>query len=493
MNGIAGGLMIAIALTISHSALAARDGVVVGMRLEPPGLDPTMGAAAAISQITLYNVFEGLTRIDERGEVGPGLATGWTVSDDLRTFTFKLRGGVRFSDGSAFDSADARFTFERNASERSTNKRKSRFENMESLETPDPRTLVIRLKEPNPLLLFNLGESTAVIVAPETAETNATRPVGTGPFRFVKWTKGDSVVLEKNPLYRNPDGVRLNRVTFKFVGDANAQVAAMMVGDVDVFPRISALETLTQFEDDPRFQILRGTTEGETVLSTNNKRPPLDDVRVRCAIAHALDREEIIDGSEFGYATPIGSHFPPHHPAYVDLTDLRAHDLDKARALLKEAGHEDGLELTLRLPPPEYARRSGEIIAAQLAKAGIRAKIENMQWPRWLEVVYKRKNYDLSIVSHVEPNDINVYADPDYYFQYDDQEFRDIIARADAALDTKERHAHLGEAQRKLAMDCVNGFLFQFAKAGVARRELKGLWRNWPLFVNDMAAVHWAD
>ncbi len=493
MNRILGSLAAAVALTASQFALAAKDDVVVGMRLEPPGLDPTMGAAAAISQITLYNIFEGLTRIDERGEVGPGLATGWTVSDDLKTFTFELRRDVRFSDGSAFDSADARFTFERNASERSTNKRKSRFENMESLGTPDPWTLVVHLKEPNPLLLFNLGESTAVIVAPETAEANATHPVGTGPFRFVKWTKGDSVVLERNPLYRSPDDIRLSRVTFKFVGDANAQVAAMMAGDVDVFPRIGALETLKRFEDDPRFQILQGTTEGETVLATNNKRPPLDDVRVRCAIAHAIDREEIIDGSEFGYATPIGSHFPPHHPAYVDLTDLRAHDLDTARALLKEAGHDGGLELMLHLPPPEYARRSGEIVAAQLAKAGIEVNIENVPMARWLDVVYKQKNYDLSIVSHVEPNDIGIYANPDYYFQYDDKEFRDIIAKADTVLDAEERHAHLREAQRKLATDCVNGFLFQLAKAGVARRELKGLWRNWPMFVNDMAAVYWEE
>jgi len=219
----------------------------------------------------------------------------------------------------------------------------------------------------------------------------------------------------------------------------------------------------------------------------------LDDVRVRCAIAHAINRQEIIDGSEFGYATPIGSHFPPHHPAYIDLTNLRAHDLDKARALLKEAGYEGGLELTLQLPPPEYARRSGEIIAAQLSKVGIKVAIENVQWARWLDVVYKQKNYDLSIVSHVEPNDINVYANPEYYFQYDNQEFRDIIAKADTALDTNERYAHLQKAQRKLAEDCVNGFLFQLAKAGVARRELKGLWRNWPMFVNDMAAVYWEE
>ena len=496
MNRVLASLIIAIGVTMSQFAWAAKDSVVVGMRLEPPGLDPTMGAAAAISQITLYNIFEGLTRIDERGEVGPGLATSWTVSDDLKTFTFKLREGVKFADGNDFDSADVKFTFERNASEKSTNKRKSRFENMASVEAPDARTVVITLKERNPLMLFNLGESTAVIVASDSAENNAIQPVGTGAFKFVKWVKGDSVVLEKNSQFRDANDVRLSRVTFKFVGDANAQVAAMMAGDVDVFPRLGALETLKQFENDSRFQILQGTTEGETVLSTNNKRKPLDDARVRCAIAHAINRQEVIDGSEFGYATPIGSHFAPHHPAYVDLTGLRAYDPEKARELLNEAGHGngDGLELSLKwLPPPPYARRSGEIIAAQLGKVGIKVNIENIQWSRWLDVVYKQKNYDLSIVSHVEPNDINIYANPEYYFQYDDQEFRDIIARADAALDTKVRYGHLQQAQRKLAEDCVNGFLFQLAKAGVARRELKGLWLNWPMFVNDMAAVYWEE
>ena len=493
MNRVLASLVVIVFVTLSQLAMAAKDSVVVGMLLEPPGLDPTKGAAAAISQITLYNIFEGLTRIDERGEIGPGLAPSWTVSDDLKTFTFKLRQGVKFADGSNFDSADVKFTFERNAAEESTNKRKSRFENMASVEASDPHTLIIRLKEPNPLLLFNLGESTAVIVAAETADKNATHPVGTGPFKFVKWIKGDSVILEKNSLYRSPGDVRLNKVTFKFVGDANAQVAAMLAGDVDVFPRFNALETLKRFENDPRFQILQGTTEGETILSTNNKRKPLDDVRVRCAIAHAINRQELIDGSEFGYATPIGSHFAPHHPAYVDLTGLRAYNLERARALLDEAGHENGLELSLRLPPTPYARRSGEIIASQLGKIGIKINIENVQWPQWLDVVYKKKNYDLSIVSHVEPNDINIYANPDYYFQYDNQEFRDIIAKADTALDKDERYAQLQKAQRKLAEDCVNGFLFQLAKAGVARRELRGLWLNWPMFVNDMAAVYWEE
>jgi peptide/nickel transport system substrate-binding protein len=493
LRGILAGIVVAGSAFVSSTAPAASDGIVIGMSLEPPGLDPTAGAAAAISEITLYNIFEGLTRIDERGEVGPGLATGWSVSDDGKSYVFTLMPGVKFADGSAFDSADVKFSFERNAAETSTNKRKARFQNMAEIRTPDPLTVEIVLKERNPLLLFDLGESTAVIVAPESAAANATNPVGTGPFMVDKWVKGDSVTLVRQPHYRDPGAVQLKRATFKFIGDANAQVAALLADDVDVFPRIGAVELATQFESDSRFRVLNGTTEGETVLSTNNKRKPLDDVRVRRAIAHALDRKEIIDGSEYGYAVPIGSHFAPHHPAYVDLTAMYPHDVAKAKALLAEAGLANGLELSLKLPPTGYAKRSGEIIAAQLAKVGIRITIENVQWAQWLDVVYKQKNYDLSIVSHVEPNDIDVYANPEYYFQYDSAAFRDLIAKADAATELKSRYAFLGQAQRKLAEDAVNGFLFQLAKVGVARAGIEGLWLNWPIFVNDLAAIRRAD
>lgn len=476
-----------------YKKAAAKDSVVVGMRLEPPGLDPTTGAAAAISQITLYNIFEGLTRITEDGEIEPGLASSWDASGDFKTFRFKLRQGVTFSDGSVFDSGDVKFTFERNAASESTNKRKNRFQNIAYIKTPTPHDVVIGLKQSSPLFLFNLGESNAVIVKRDTAANNATNPIGTGPFKFKKWIKGDSVILEKNQEYRYTGQVKLERVVFKFISDANAQIAAILAGDIDVFPRIGALELLKRFENDNRFQILYGTTEGETILSINNKRKPLNDVRVRCAIAHALDRQEIIDGSEFGYATPIGSHFPPHHPAYVDLTSLRKFDLQKARSLLVQAGYDGDIQLSLMLPPPEYARRSGEIIAAQLKKIGINISIRNVEWARWLDEVYKQKNYELSIVSHVEPNDIGIYADPNYYFQYDDLEFQKIMLKANTLIDREERYGYLKLAQRKLAEDCVNGFLFQLAKAGIARAGLRGLWLNWPMFVNDMSAVYWSE
>jgi peptide/nickel transport system substrate-binding protein len=473
---------------------AAKDTLNVGMRLEPaPGLDPTTGAAAAISQITLYNVFEGLTRITESGEVEPGLATSWRVSDDLKRFTFTLRRGVKFADGTDFDAADVKFTFERNAKPASTNKRKRYFTNMTRIDASDPYEVVIELEKPSPVFLFNMGESMSVIVGPESAERNVTHPVGTGPYRFERWVKGDSVALAKNPLYRDAGSVRIAQVVFKFVGDPSAQVAALLAGDIDLFPILGAPESLVRFKDDPRFVVLEGTTEGETILAINNRRKPLDDIRVRRAIAHAIERQPIIDGAMFGHGTPIGTHFAPHHPAYVDLRARYPHDEERARALLAEAGYPGGLTVSLKLPPPTYARRGGEIIASQLAKVGIRATIEPLEWAQWLDVVFKQKNYDLSIVSHVEPLDIGIYADPDYYFQYDSAEFRDLIARADSTADPAERNRYLQMAQRRLSEDAVNGFLFQLAKTQVFRRGLKGVWRNSPIFVNDIAAMWWEE
>ncbi|MCF8468606.1 MAG: hypothetical protein K9G33_14495, partial [Sneathiella sp.] len=150
---------LASAVLAPVSAQAARDDVKFAARLEPPGLDPRTGAAAAISLTTLYNIYEGLTRIDEHSEVHPLLAESWTISDDGKTYTFKLKEGVKFQDGADFDSSDVKYTFEANAAKDSQVKRKERFENMESIETPDANTVVIKLKEPNPQLLSQLGES----------------------------------------------------------------------------------------------------------------------------------------------------------------------------------------------------------------------------------------------------------------------------------------------------------------------------------------------
>lgn len=482
----------ALALAAASGAVQAQSDITVAMQLEPPHLDPTSAAAGAIDSVVYSNIFEGLTRFMGDGSVVPGLAESWEISDDGLVYTFKLHDGVSFHDGTTMDAEDVVFSLDRARAEDSVNAQKALFAGISDVEAVDPLTVRVTLSEPNGLFLFNMAWGDAVIVAPESIENIKTNPVGTGAFKFAGWVQGDKIEIEKNPDYWGTPAV-LDKATFKFISDPTAAFAAVMAEDVDVFTGFPAPENLPQFEADPRFQVLVGSTEGETILSTNNKQPPFDDVRVREAVAHAIDRQAIIDGAMFGYGTPIGTHFAPHHPAYVDLTGNSAYDPEKAKALLAEAGFADGFETTLHLPPPSYARRGGEIIAAQLAAVGIKAEITNVEWAQWLETVFRGKNFGLTIVSHTEPMDIGIYARPEYYFQYDNKDFQDLMAKLNGTTDPDMRTQMLQEAQTIISKDYVNGYLFQLAALSVAKAGVQGLWVNAPTQATDLTAVSWAQ
>jgi len=482
----------AVLALVAGTALAQQTEITIGMQLEPPNLDPTGGAAAAIDEVVYANIFEGLTRYQADGSIAPALAESWEISEDGLEYTFALRSGVTFHDGTAFTAEDVKFSLDRARAEESTNAQKALFAGIAEVEVVDDTTVKVILSSPNGGFLTNMAWGDAVIVASESIETAATNPVGTGPFKFKEWVQGDRVELEVNPDYWG-DAPALTAATFKFISDPTAAFAAMMAGDIDAFPGYPAPETLAQFEADPRFELLVGSTEGETILSTNNQSEALSDVRVRKAIAHAINRQEIIDGAMFGYGTPIGTHFAPHNPDYVDLTGQSAHDPDLAKSLLAEAGYAEGLTLSLKLPPPSYARRGGEIIAAQLRAVGIETEIANLEWAQWLEQVFRGKDYDLTIVSHTEPMDINIYARPDYYFQYDNPDFQEIMAELDIATDPAERSDLLKMAQQIIADDYVNGYLFQLARTGVANADIEGLWLNAPTQANDLTGVRWTN
>jgi peptide/nickel transport system substrate-binding protein len=477
---------------VPASARAARTDATVGIRLEPPHLDPTAGAAAAIGEIVYANVMEGLTRIGPDGSVKPGLAESWDVAPDGRSILFRLRKGVTWHDGSPFTAEDVKFSLDRARAPDSVNPQKGLFEPIASVEVADPHTVRVNLSRPSGTLLSFLGWPAAVIVSPRSSEGNKASPVGTGPFRFSGWTKGASVDLVRNPSYWGTPA-RLDKVSFRIIGDASATYAALLAGDVDAVPIYPAPENLDQFRSDPRFVVVDGQTEGKTILALNNGRRPFDDVRARRAIAHAIDRKAIIDGAMYGTAQPIGSHFSPLDPGYVDLTGRYPHDPEKAKALLKEAGVADGLTLRLVLPPVDYARRSGEIIASQLKAVGITAEIVPVEWAQWLSDVFKAKNYDMTIVSHVEPLDLDIYARDDYYFNYANPEYKALIQEIAGTVDDARRRELYGKAQRILAEDSVNVFLFLLPKSGVWSAKLKGMWENAPIPVTDMTGVYWED
>lgn len=479
-------------LALMSTAAHAGGDLTLAMQLEPPHLDPTSAAAGAIDSVVYSNIFEGLTRFMADGSVVPGLAESWEISEDGLTYTFKLREGVKFHDGTAMDAEDVKFSLDRARAEDSANAQKALYADIAEVTVVDPMTVQLTLSAPNGSMLFNLAWGDAVIVAPESIENIKTNPVGTGAFVFKDWVQGDRIEIAKNPDYWGTPA-ELDSATFKFISDPTAAYAAVMAEDVDVFAGFPAPENLPIFEADPRFQVLVGSTEGETILSTNNKMPPFDDVRVRKALAHAIDRQAIIDGAMFGLGTPIGTHFAPHNPAYINLTGQSAYDPEMAKALLAEAGYEDGFTTTLKLPPPSYARRGGEIIAAQLREVGIETEITNLEWAQWLEEVFRGKDFGLTIVSHTEPMDIGIYARPDYYFQYDNPEFQELMTTLNATTDPAARNEILATAQQTIADDYVNGYLFQLAYPTVAKNGVQGLWQNAPTQANDLTAVSWAD
>lgn len=488
-------LMIATAAAFAMgigAAQAAKTDITVALQLEPPHLDPTSAAAGAIDSVVYSNIFEGLTRFAADGSVIPGLASSWTISDDGLVYTFNLRDGVKFHDGTTMDAEDVKFSLDRARAEDSTNAQKALFASIEDVTVVDPLTVKVTLSAPTGNFIFNMAWGDAVIVAPESIENIQTNPIGTGPFKFVDWVQGDKVEIERNPDYWGAMPP-LEKATFKFISDPTAAFAAVMAQDVDAFAGFPAPENLPQFEADPRFQVLVGNTEGETILAINNKLPPFDNVKVREAVAHAINRQAIIDGAMFGYGTPIGTHFAPHHPAYVDLTNLSDYDPEKSKALLAEAGFPDGFTTTLKLPPPSYARRGGEIIASQLRAVGIETEITNLEWAQWLEEVFRGKDFGLSIVSHTEPMDIGIYARPDYYFQYDNPDFQALMTELNATTNPVKQVEMLQKAQTIIAEDYVNGFLFELAFPTVADAKIVGLWKNAPTQATDLTAVFWEE
>jgi peptide/nickel transport system substrate-binding protein len=465
------------------------------MSIEPAGLDPTVAAPVAIGQVTWQNIFEGLTTIDRNGAVQPQLAESWEISSDGRTYTFKLRPGVTFHDGEVFDSSVAKFAIDRARGQDSVNPQKRYFQTIESIETPDAQTLVLKLSEPTGSLLYWLAWPSSSMVGTKSADNNKTTPVGTGPFTFVNWSKGEKVELSRSPNYWNKDeAAKLETAIFRFISEPQAQAAALKAGDVDAFPEFAAPELMESFEGDDRLATVIGDTEMKVVAGMNNARKPFDDARVRQALMMALDRNMIVEGAWSGHGTPIGSHYTPNDPGYIDLTGVYPYDPEKAKALLEEAGYRDGFTFTIKAPQMAYAQRTAQIMQAMFAQIGVTMNIETTEFPaKWVSDVFKASDYDMTIVAHAEPMDIDIYARDSYYFNYKNPSFNDVLDKVQQTTDLDEQAALYAEAQKILAKDVPALYLFVMPKLGVWDKKLKGLWENEPIPSNVLREVHWEE
>lgn len=476
-------------------AEAAKTTLNLGMSVEPTGLDPTIAAPVAIGQVTWQNVFEGLVSIDEAGKVQPQLAKSWEISPDGLTYTFKLQSGVTFHDGEAFDSAAAKFALDRARGEDSVNPQKRFFAAIASIDTPDAETLVLHLSAPTGSLMYWLGWPASVMVGPKSAADDKTTPVGTGPFKFSTWAKGDHVELVKNGDYWNKAGAaKLDKVTFRFINDPQAQAAALKSGDLDAFPEFAAPELMSSFDGDGRLMTKVGNTELKVVAGMNNARKPFDDKRVRQALMMAIDRKTVIDGAWSGLGTAIGSHYTPNDAGYQDMTDVLPYDVEKAKALLAEAGYPNGFTFTIKSPQMTYAPRSAQVMQAMFAEIGVTMNIEPTEFPaKWVKDIMTSRDYDMTIVAHAEPMDIDIYSRDPYYFNYKNPAFNDLMKKVQETADPAEQAKIYGEAQKILAEDVPALYLFVMPKLGVWDKKLKGLWENEPIPSNVLSNVSWEE
>jgi len=468
--------------------------LIVAVSTEPPSLDPTTNAAAAIDLLLHHNLYENLVQVTPGGELHGQLAAAWEVSEDGRVYTFHLREGVLFHNGAPCDAEAVRESFLRLMDPATGVPHPEYFQDIVAIETPERLTVRFLLAEPDPAFLPTLALGDAV-VTPARGDL-ALRPIGTGPFRLADWQPGQRLVLARNPDYYLAGVPQLERVEFRFIPDPAAQLAALQAGDVDLVVDL-APELAATLAGTPGVQLISGPMNLVQILAVNTARAPFSDLRVRQAVSYAVDRDEIIEFVSFGFGTPIGSHIPPGTPYYADMTWLYPHDPDRARELLADAGYPDGFSTTLILPENyPFHVRTGEVIAAQLARVGIQARIRLVDWPTWLERVYAQADYELTVVGHPWKLDpapmLTGYGPerPDYYFRrgWQSQELDRLLSLGAALADEGARRAIYTVCQYLIAREAVNVFIQDPHRILAAREGIEGL-SVYPLYLLDLSRV----
>lgn len=456
--------------------------VRINITSEPDSLDPWLSSATDTEAI-FHNVFEGLCLYDSDGAIVPGLAESWEIGDGGKTYTFHLRRDVTFHNGKKLTSADVLYSYTRLTGLGGEEPLTGKFQAVESLEAPDDYTFIVHLSEPSASFL-----SLAIIaVLPEGYEEQATHPVGTGPFRFVEYTPSQRIVLEKNPdYYDKGEGdapgrmPKIDRAEIYIMSDLAAIVSALRSGQLDIACTINADDAKAL---EGEYDIYNSPQNMVQAMFLNHSVKPFDDLRVRQALCYALDREELVTGVFGGYATNLYSNFSPVMGAYYSEKVEGAYekDLEKARELLKEAGYENGFEMTLTVPA-NYQKHidTAQVIAQQLAAVGVTVKIETMEWGTWLDQVYKEAQYQATVVGlsgKLDPDAILGRYESGYasnFFRFSNEEYDGLIAAARVETDEEKRAEDYRRCQEILTEEAAAVYLTDPNLIVACRKDLKG-------------------
>lgn len=461
------------------------------VRVEPDSLFPWKSAAADTRAI-LRNIFEGLMTFDENGKIIPCLAESVTESDDHLQYKFALRKGVLFHNGAPFTSADAVYTYENLAGLNGRTPVSSSFGSVKEIAADGDYGFTVTLSKPVPTFLIQATEP----IIPRGYDKQTESPVGSGPYKFASYDIGQKIVLERFDGYWNKKGrAKIARVEIYIMSDETAVLSALQSGQIHYAQSVSAPNARAL---EKKFSIQNYPQNMVQILGMNTMVKPLNDARVRKAVAMAVNKDEIISGIFAGYATKLYSNFSPILGEFYNdkLKGENQFSPEKAKALLAEAGYHNGFSVTITVPASYQMHvDTAEIIQGQLAKIGIRAIINPIEWAAWLDQVYSKFNYEMTIIAFsgkLDPADVlrRYYSTYNRNFtRYYNEEFDADFQAAQSETDLKERIRLYKECQRFLAEDCPAVFICDPNTIGISVKNLRGH-KGYPVSYYDYSSLY---
>lgn len=483
-------LAIALGACSGDKAETGSSQITIGIPQDVDSLDPHKAVAAGTKEV-LFNVFEGLVKPDSEGNLNDAVAESHTISEDGRVYTFTLREGVKFHDGTPVTAQDVKYSIDRCSSTENGEPLVSAFASIDSVNIIDEKTVEIVLKEGDTDFLPYL--TTAVI--PEHNASPESTPVGTGPYKYVSRSPQENVILEKFDEYWGTPA-NIETVKLQVVANADTIVTGLNGGSIDMFARVTQAQA-EQLSGD--FEVLEGTMNLVQAMYLNNAKAPFDQKQVRQALCYAVDPQAVMDMISDGKGARIGSSmFPAFGKYYMEeLNDLYAANVEKAKELLAQAGYPDGFSFTLTVPS-NYQQHidTAQVVAEQLKQIGVTANIQLVEWETWLSEVYTNRNYEATVVG-VDAASLTASAllerftsdAANNFINFDSAAYDEAYAAAKASVDDEVKTGYYKECERILAEEAANVYI-QDLPSFVALNKKYGGYEFYPLYVQDFAKLY---
>lgn len=466
----------------SGSGQSSQDTLTAALVDAPSNLDFTSTAGAAIPTLLMNNVYETLVKVNAKGELEPLLAKEWAVSEDGMTITFNLVDNATFSTGEAFNADTAIFTLERLRDGAWKSSKAEPMKVIDTVSSLDPHTLVVKLKKPSQQFLFTLATHVGAMMHPDHVANLSEEAIGTGPYVVSSFLPTDKAELTVRDNPRNP--VAIKKATMRYIADATTAVNALRSGDVDLLWTMQATQQLEALKKD--FNVVEGETTNKVMLIFNNAKAPFNDANARKAVAAAINPSALIsgvsDGSGKMMTAPVATTDPWH------LTDGGpVFNIDEAKKLAESAGLN---RFEIKTPTMPYAQANAELINAQLGEAGIVASIANVEFPAvWLDEVYKNKDFEATIIAHVEPRDLPTLVDPEYYWGVKDSSITEQLVAADAMTDATAYAQAMKDVVKELQNQMIAVPLYQMPNTVVMKKNVQGVQADQPIPNLDVTAI----